>query len=66
MHSSSSLSVNEVLLIFGALNVFVLLSVLKAAYPPLKRKAHVKGHGLQRTKERSRATSGELREETEE
>lgn len=42
MHSSSSLSVNEVLLIFGALNVFVLLSVLKAAYPPLKRKAHVK------------------------
>lgn len=34
------------------LSVYVILSLLKDPYPLLKRKEHVKGHGLQRTTEK--------------
>lgn len=42
----------KMLLIFGALSVYVILSILNDPYPLLKRKEHVKGHGLQRTKQK--------------
>lgn len=47
------------MLIFGALNVYVILSILSDPYPLLKRKEHVKGHAF---REQNRKNNGREKE----